>query len=68
MVIDNIPKQKIPKDETTRTSFTTLEEIIAYVEGKTQGKSARPESPVNNLRIEKPSVKLTPPMETSKGT
>jgi hypothetical protein len=54
MVIYNIPKQKIPKDETTRTSFTTLEEIIAYVEGKTQGKSARPESPVDNLRIKNP--------------
>jgi hypothetical protein len=54
MVIYNIPKQRIPKDETTRTSFTTLEEFIAYVEGKTQGKSARPESPVDNLRIKNP--------------
>jgi hypothetical protein len=54
MVIYIIPKQRLPKDETTRASFTTLEEIIAYVEGKTQGKSARPESPVNNLRIKNP--------------
>jgi len=41
MVIYNIPKQRLPKDETIKTSFTTLEEIIACVEGKTQGKSAR---------------------------
>jgi hypothetical protein len=54
MVIYNIPKQKLPKDETIRTLFTTLEEIIAYVEGKTQGKSAKPESPIDNLRIKNP--------------
>jgi hypothetical protein len=54
MVIYNIPKQRIPKDETTRTSFTTLEEIIACEEGKTQGKSTRPESSVDNLRIKIP--------------
>jgi hypothetical protein len=54
MVIYNIPKQWLPKDETIRTSFTTLEEIIACVEGKTQGKSARLENPVDNLRIKNP--------------
>jgi hypothetical protein len=54
MVIYIIPKQRLPKDETIKTPFTTLEEIIACVEGKTQGKSTRPESPVNNLRIKNP--------------
>jgi hypothetical protein len=54
MVIYNIPKQRLPKEETTRAPFTTLEEIIAYVEGKSQGKLARPESLVNNLRIKNP--------------
>jgi hypothetical protein len=54
MVIYNIPKQRLPKDETIRAPFTTLDEIIAYVEGKTQGESARPESAVNNLRIKNP--------------
>jgi hypothetical protein len=54
MVIYNIPKQRLPKDETIKTPFTTLEEIIACVEGKTQGKSTRPGSPANNLRIKNP--------------
>jgi hypothetical protein len=54
MVIYIIPKQRLPKDETIKTPFTTLEEIIACVEGKTQGKSTRPGSPVNNLRIKNP--------------
>jgi hypothetical protein len=54
MVIYNIPKQRLPKDETIKTPFTTLEEIIACVEGKTQGKLARPGSPVDNLRIKNP--------------
>jgi hypothetical protein len=54
MVIYNIPKQRLPKNETIRASFPTLEEIIACEEGKTQGKSARPEGPVDNLRIKNP--------------
>jgi hypothetical protein len=54
MVIYIIPKQRLPKDETIKMPFTTLEEIIACVEGKTQGKLTRPKSPVNNLRIKNP--------------
>jgi hypothetical protein len=64
MVIYNIPRHRLPKDETTKTPFTTLEDIIACEEGKTQGKSTRSLSgrqPENK----KPSVKGTPLMATS---
>ena len=44
--------------------FTTLEEIIACVEGKTQGKSTRSLSG-RQPEDKKPSVKGTPLMETS---
>jgi hypothetical protein len=65
MVIYNILKQRLPKDETIRAPFTTLEEIIACVEGKTQGKSARSLSG-RQPEDKKPSMKGTPPMETPK--
>ena len=51
MVIYINPKQRLPKDETIKTPFTTLEEIIACVEGKTHGKSVGLKGPVDNLRI-----------------
>jgi hypothetical protein len=64
MVIYNIPRHRLPKDETIKTPFTTLEEIIACVEGKTQGKSARSLSG-RQPEDKKPSMKGTPLMETS---
>jgi hypothetical protein len=64
MVIYIIPKHRLPKDETIKAPFTTLEEIIACVEGKTQGKSARSLSG-RQPEDKKPSVKGTPLMETS---
>ena len=64
MVIYIIPKHRLPKDETIKAPFTTLEEIIACVEGKTQGKSARSLSS-RQPEDKKPSVKGTPLMETS---
>jgi len=67
MVIYINPKQRLPKDETIKTPFTTLEEIIACVEGKTQGKSARNLSG-RQPEDKKPSVKGTPLMKTSQGT
>jgi hypothetical protein len=63
MVIYINPKQRLPKDETIKTPFTTLEEIIACEEGKTQGKSARSLSG-RQPEDKKPSVKGTPLMET----
>jgi hypothetical protein len=64
MVIYNIPKQRLPKDDTIKTPSTTLEETIACVEGKTQGKSARSLSG-RQPEDKKPSVNGTPLMETS---
>jgi hypothetical protein len=64
MVIYNIPRHRLPKDETIKVPFTTLEELIACVEGKTQGKSTRSLSG-RQPEDKKPSVKGTPLMETS---
>jgi hypothetical protein len=64
MVIYNIPRHRLPKDETIKAPFTTLEEIIACAEGKTQGKSTRSLSG-RQPEDKKPSVKGTPLMETS---
>jgi hypothetical protein len=64
MVIYNIPRHRLPKDETTKTPFTTLEEIIACEEGKTQGKSTRSLSG-RQPEDKKPSMKGTPLMATS---
>jgi hypothetical protein len=64
MVIYIIPKHRLPKNETIKAPFTTLEEIIACEEGKTQGKSGRSLSG-RQPEDKKPSVKGTPLMETS---
>jgi hypothetical protein len=64
MVIYNIPNIGYLKTKPLKTPFTTLEEIIACEEGKTQGKSTRSLSG-RQPEDKKPSVKGTPLMETS---